>query len=299
MKRIRQERGQAAVLTVVFLVVFLGMAGLVLDVGSWFREQRSAQSAADASALAAAQALPESTATAGALAAQYVAKNGGGVAGVAFASKSVANDTVTVRVDRDAPGVFAKLFGIDSVDVGAKATARAGSPASARYAAPIGVDRLHPLLSGPGCPCFNQDTELELEKIGPGAFRFLNINGTSGGTGSKDLEIWILSGFDGYMPLGWYGSDPGAKTSSNVDSAMKKMIGEELLFPIYSRTQGGGSNFTYEVIGWVGFLVADWIKVQGNDKIIKGQFVRVIWEGILSTSGSTNGFGVRTIQLVD
>jgi secretion/DNA translocation related TadE-like protein len=299
MKSIRRERGQAAVLTVVFLVVFLGMAGLVLDVGSWFREQRSTQSAADASALAAAQALPENTATASALASQYVAKNGGGVASVTFNTTSFANDTVTVRVQRDAPGVFAKLFGIDSVNVGAKASARAGSPAAAKYAAPIGVDKLHPLLAGPGCPCFNESTQLRLEKIGPGAFRFLNIDGSSGGTGSQDLAAWILSGFDGYMPLGWYGSDPGAKTSSNIFAAMKQMIGEELLFPIYSRTQGGGSNFTYEVVGWVGFLLTDFIKVQGNDKIIEGHFVRVIWEGILSTSGSSNGFGVRTIQLVE
>ena len=61
MNRLRSERGQATVLTVIFLVALLGVVALVLDVGSWFREQRDTQSAADAAALAAAQALPEST----------------------------------------------------------------------------------------------------------------------------------------------------------------------------------------------------------------------------------------------
>ncbi len=61
MNRLRNDRGQAAVLTVIFLVALLGAVAMVLDVGSWFRAQRATQSAADAAALAAAQALPEST----------------------------------------------------------------------------------------------------------------------------------------------------------------------------------------------------------------------------------------------
>ena len=84
MKRLRSERGQAAVLTVIFLVALLGAVAMVLDVGSWFRAQRDTQSAADAAALAAAQALPDSTGTASALATQYLDKNGGGAGEVTF-----------------------------------------------------------------------------------------------------------------------------------------------------------------------------------------------------------------------
>lgn len=299
MNLFRNERGQATVLTVLCVTGLLGMSALVLDLGSWFRADRATQAAADAAALAGAQALPEAPGTANGLVAEYIGKNGGGTRTVSFSSKNVANDTVTVEVERETPGFFAQVFGIASVQVGAKAVARSGTLAKARYAAPIGVDRLHPLLSGSGCPCFNQDTELGLETVGPGAFRFLNIDGTKGGTGTQDMETWILSGFDGYMPLGWYGSNAGAKTSSNITSAMTARIGDELLFPVYSDTVGGGSNFEYNVVGWVGFLVTDFTKIQGNDKKIKGHFVRVIWEGIQSTSGSPSGFGARAIQLVE
>ena len=63
-------------MTVVFMVVLLGFAALVIDVGSWYRAHRSAQATADASALAGAAVLPD-TAAATSLATQYAAKNGG------------------------------------------------------------------------------------------------------------------------------------------------------------------------------------------------------------------------------
>lgn len=298
MKRISSDRGQATVLTVIFLVALLGAVAMVLDVGSWFREQRDTQSSADAAALAAAQALPEAPGTANGLASEYLGKNGGGTSQVTFSSNRSANDTVTVKVTRQAPGVFAKLFGLDSVDVHAQASARAGHPDAARWAAPIAVDRAHPLLNCSPLPCFGQATTLDLEKVGPGAFRLLNLDGSQGGSGSQLLADWITKGYDSYMPLGWYGSDPGAKfNSSNVKGAMNFKLGDELLFPIYDQTTGGGANFQYHVIGWVGFIVTGF-DAKGNGGTVDGHFVRVIWEGIQSTSGAANDFGVRAIELV-
>ena len=73
MKKIN-ERGQSMVLALVFLTVLMGMSALVLDVGSWYRAHRAAQSTADASALAAAQVLPDTTASRS-LANQYAAND--------------------------------------------------------------------------------------------------------------------------------------------------------------------------------------------------------------------------------
>lgn len=294
----RQERGQAAVLTVVFLTVLLGMAGLVLDVGSWYRAQRATQSAADAAALAAAQALPESPAAARTLANEYVAKNGGGEPEITFSSRVLPDDTVTIRLARNAPGVFTKLFGISSVNVGARAVARAGGLAKARWAAPIGVDQRHPLLQCKPLPCFGEETTLDLEKVGPGAFRLLNLDGSKGGTGPGTLADWVTRGFDGYMPLGWYGSDPGTKfNSSQVKDAMSIRIGDELLFPIYLQTRENGANFEYEVSGWVGFVVTRF-SGNGNHGTISGAFERVIWEGIQSDAGAKDDYGARAVALV-
>jgi Flp pilus assembly protein TadG len=225
----RSDRGQATVLTLVFLVVLLGMAALVLDLGSWYRSDRATQSAADAAALAGAQALPSDPGGASTLALQYSNKNGGGLAGgdISISSGLAPNDTIKVKLTRSASGVFTKLFGVHSVTVGAHATARASLMDQARYVAPIGVNVLNPKLKGNAtCPCFGigNPTTLPLGKTGaPGAFDLLNIDSSHGGTGPSILADWILHGYDGYLSLGDYFSDAGAKWNSNeVQAALER-----------------------------------------------------------------------------
>ena len=55
------EGGQAIVLVVVSLVVLLGMAALVIDIGYAYYTHRSLQASADAAALAGAQELPDAS----------------------------------------------------------------------------------------------------------------------------------------------------------------------------------------------------------------------------------------------
>ena len=300
MNRVRKESGQAILVTVVFMTALLGTVALVVDVGSWFRTQRGLQATADAAALAAAQALPDSPGTAGALASEFVTKNGGGTAVVTFATRLRPNDTVRVRLSTNASGVFAKIFSVDSVEIGARAAARAAIPGSARWAAPIAVDERHPLISGVGCPCFNEPTELDLLKIGPGAFRLVNVDGSHGGTGPDTLGDWIRTGFSGYMPVDWYFSDSGVKfNSSQVVSALDDRIGDVLLFPVYRETVAEGANFDYHVVGWVGFRLQSY-QIQGSKKNkLFGQFETIIWEGIQSESADDPDYGVRTIALVE
>jgi hypothetical protein len=295
------ESAQSLVITLLFMVVLAGMAAAVLDVGSWYRADRKLQANADAAALAGAHELPDSTVEAELAAVDYGNRNDGGVeaSGVSFKTTAVDHDTIEVLAERPTPGFFARIFGFDSVTVRAKAVARSGAPGKARWAAPIAVDEKHPLLQCTPLPCFNQDTTLDLTKTGPGAFRLINIDASRGGVGPTTLADWIRNGFDGYMPLNWYFSDPGAKfNSSQVRSALSDRLGTEMLFPIYSDTRGGGANFEYYVIGWVGFRI-DSYDVKGSSGKLFGQFTRVVWEGILNESASGADFGVRTVALVE
>src|SRR6187551_4055604 len=139
MTRHKQNCGQAYVITILFLAVLLAMAAAVLDIGSWYRADRSLQATVDAAALAGAQALPTSTANASALASQYATKNGGGTINVTFQSKVFPNDTIKVTGSRPAPGFFSKVLGVKSVTVHANATARAGLLSAAKWVVPIVV----------------------------------------------------------------------------------------------------------------------------------------------------------------
>jgi Flp pilus assembly protein TadG len=300
LRRFRDEKGQAFVLSFLFLTVLLGMSAAVLDVGAWYRAQRHLQATVDAAALAGAQALPDDQAQASSLASQYLDKNGGAATrSVSFKSGLTSADSVKVTATRNAPGIFSKVLGIKSVKVQATATARADTVEEARWAAPIAVDEKHPMLQCKPLPCFNEDTTLDLKKTGPGAFRLVNLDGSRGGTGPPILADWIERGFDGWMPLGWYYSDPGAKfNSSQVKDALDDRLGDELLFPIYRATRGQGASFEYLVVGWVGFVITSY-DIQGSKSSLSGYFTRVIWEGIQNESGGATDFGVRAVSLVE
>lgn len=296
----RRDCGQAAVLTVLFMVVLLGMAAAVLDVGSWYREDRELQATMDSAALAAAQSLPDDPANADALASEYASKNGGGLDETDITTTTIANDTVKVTGSRPAPGFFSKLLGIDSVTVNATAKARSGVLANAKWAAPIAVDEQHPYLQAER---WNEPTQLELDTVGPGAYRLINIDGTYGGTNPGTLGDWIRNGYEGYMPLDWYYSDPGAKynTNPNFKSALEDVMasGKELLFPVYRQTKAQGAGFEYEIVGWVGFVVTGFEITGSKNNIIDGYFTKVVWEGIFSEEASPEDFGARAVSLVE
>jgi Flp pilus assembly protein TadG len=303
----RDQRGQAFVVTVLIITSLLGLTALVLDVGSWFRAHRQLQATADASALAGAQALPDDPGQASTLANDYAAKNTSGLQGITInlSQTYVSNDTIKVHVAKPAEGFFSKVFGVDSVNEGASATARVAGMKSALYVAPIVVNQQHPMLTGCNGPCFGSSyqTTIPVSQTGaPGAFGLVNLDPQSGGTsGASTLANWIENGFDKYLDIGNYASDPGVKFNSNqIQDAMTARIGTEMLFPVYDTLTGQGSNAQYHIIGWVGFYVTG-VDKQGNNGNVSGYFTRVIWTGIQASSAGGGGpnLGARAVQLVD
>jgi secretion/DNA translocation related TadE-like protein len=309
--RTNNERGQATVLTLIFLVVLLGMAALVLDIGSWYRADRHTQSTADSAALAGAQSLPDDTGQAVSLASSYAGKNGGGLQSATISSSIASNDTIKVKISRQSPGIFTKLFGHDSTTVGSSATARVAPMAQAMYVAPIVVNIQHPALHCGGTqkrpiPCFGQPTELDLLDLhkpgsgnAAGSFGLINLTGDpTGNVGAGTLAGWMERGYDHMMPLGKYDAAPSANfNNSQFLNALKDRIGDDVLFPIYDTLTGPGSNAQYNVIGWIGFHVTSY-HASGNTGWVRGWFTSVIWRGIQSTSSSGSNWGSKTIQLV-
>jgi Flp pilus assembly protein TadG len=293
------------VLSVVWMVVLLGMAGLVIDVGSWYRSQRDLQADADAAALAGAQELPKDTSTAGGLAKTYALKNGFTLptSGITISGTAIPDDSITVKVDKNAPTFFSKIFGVATVPVRAEATAKSSPMGSAKYVAPIAVNIQHPLQSGINagvtCPCFDVPTTLPLGKTGaPGAFALIDLD-DKGGTGASDLAAWIQNGYQDYLDIGDYFSNTGAKfDSSQINAALQARLGTVLMFPVYDTLTGTGVNALYHVIAWVGFRV-DSFAASGNTGSLTGVFTSITWEGLPASqnSGQPN-LGVRVVTLI-
>jgi Putative Flp pilus-assembly TadE/G-like len=305
----RDERGQAIVLMTLSLVVIMGMAALVLDVGNWFHTKRRLQGTADAAALAGAQLLPNDSSGAQSQALAYADKNGGDVAGanITVTSTVLPNDTISVRARRTDPGIFSGILGIVSADIDARAKARVGPPTKARYVAPMVVDCEHPLIhncNGDSTPDFQVPTTMDYDPMGaPGAYGMLNLGGDQN-PGSSEEADWILHGFDQYLGLGNYRSDPGAKfSSSNIQDALQQRMGTVLLFPVFKVLDGTGQNAVYEIIGWIGFHLNAY-EVHGNNATLHGYFTEFIAQGILASSGGgdsgpSSSFGVKSIQLIE
>jgi hypothetical protein len=130
------ERGQAIVLVVAFLGVLLGCAALVVDVGYAYYTKRSLQAQADAAALAGAQKLPNSGAAVS-LADQYSGRDGAknqkdnlppvtteAMVKCLEGSPCSPVNAVEVKQTTAVPTQFARILGIDSLSVSARAVAK-------------------------------------------------------------------------------------------------------------------------------------------------------------------------------
>jgi Flp pilus assembly protein TadG len=315
--KIKNQKGQSMVLALVFLTVLMGMAALVLDVGSWYRAHRAAQSTADAAALAGAQALPD-TAQATSLANQYATKNTGSGGSytrqITVSQQGFEPDTVKVKVTRPAPGFFAKLFGINTVSVSRSATARAWNVEQVRGVAPITVNYKHPLLNctrgqNPTCnPNFGSPTTLTLEDIhtsggkdAAGSFGLINLDQNDPNPGANTLADWLLNGYPDYLGVGKYESATGANfNNSQFTSALDRQIGHELMFPVYRLLKGPGGNAIYDIIGWVGFVITSY-NTSGSNGTIYGHFTRYVTDGVPAEhgGGGAQGLGVHKVELTN
>jgi hypothetical protein len=119
----RRESGQALIIVVLFLAVLLGMAGLVVDVGSWYVQHRKAQAAADFGALAAAAELPTRRRAAETVGAGYVDENLPGATAEVNLSYNGDPRKVEVKAKTKGETYFLRLFGFDTVDISARAVA--------------------------------------------------------------------------------------------------------------------------------------------------------------------------------
>jgi hypothetical protein len=126
----RRQEGQAVAMIILFMFSLLSVSACVIDVGSWYQRHSSAQSVADAAALAGTSLLDASWSQAYDAARANFARNGSPDETItitpttAFPGSGLpGGDSMHVVVDGTAPSAFAAIFGVKSVHIQARATA--------------------------------------------------------------------------------------------------------------------------------------------------------------------------------
>ncbi|MFC9350795.1 TadE/TadG family type IV pilus assembly protein [Arthrobacter sp. NPDC057013] len=332
--RIEQERGAAAVLVAVMMLVLMGAGALAVDVGQIYAERAQLQNAADAGAIAIAQACHATGCTqsqAEAIAQDLANSNSNDASSkVLQVDMSVANQVTVRTTTRDGTSgagflrqMFSSAVNAPPATVGAHATAALEFP-----------------TRGSGFPlaisnhCYNLSAALatgEVQKISykPGG-TCTGPSGTQipGGWGWLDRSSpCVATTQNGNNQIG---SDPGNNPPTdcqNVLSGWKATIlagGEvDVAFPIFDNATNQGQNGQFHIIGYATFKIWGWkfgnngvyefrntstspgmtsalACSGGNNRCVIGQFIK--FESIDSFTGGSGGgtnLGTVIIKLID
>lgn len=271
-EHVAHEQGQNLVVFAVLLVVMIALAGLVIDGGFSLAKRRQAQNAADAGALAGADALcAGDTAKALALANDYAKnKNGAAAADVSMSSEMI---SVTTYVPHQT--FLARVFGTDVVTPTAFAAAGCCTPCigtvlptawncqpeageiitdTSTYTCTINYGT----LSGGGPIYLFMDSESTSEDYycqdppnsGQPANSLdcdWNNDGTNeifaggnrswldlngGGGGASELSYWVEHGYGPVVPHTWFSGQPGTENSVYIN-VENFVEGKVVLLPVF------------------------------------------------------------------
>jgi Putative Flp pilus-assembly TadE/G-like len=302
--RSRGESGQVIVFVVFILTALVGIAALVIDVGSWYRADRHLQTAADAAALAGAQELPTKPSTAVSVAMDYgTVRNGSGLAALSVNPTIPRSDTIHVSATAEAPGFFARVISAayDEVTVKAEAEAQVLAPLSLKNVAPIAVyEDMACIVSNPSCfgqpvtLTFDENAEFDPTKS---KFGLLDLD-RDGSAGAGDMKEWLEDGYPDYLSINTdYPPANGEKNGIKQELEDAADEGRVLLFPVYD---SANASTGYHVIGWAAFVIDEVVKWTGHEHEFTGHFVTFIATDLAgggTISDPDLDFGVQVITL--
>jgi len=285
-RRLRGERGAAAVILSLLMVPLLGFTALAVDAGAVYAEKARLQPAADAAALAVAQdcargACGNMLATATAIVA---ANNGGATSRPPVLSS--APTSVTVTGDKPVQHWFAPVIGIDATAVSATATVAWGTPGAGTAELPLTFSWCEfAAQTGGGLPSGTTSRTILFPKTSgtgctgpshlfvPGGFAYLDTN-------PGRCEATSARGGRSYSSTG--NSVPSSCSTADFSA----LIGHTVLLPLFDDAGSTGSNAWYHVYGYAAFKITGYFlggqyrtspqPCNGSERCISGYFTRFV-----------------------
>ena len=307
-ERGRESRGQVFPLVALLMTGLIGMTAFAVDVGSWERDHRGLQAAADAAALAGAEDLPYDQTAASGLASSYARKNSGLTPIVSFPTAN----TIDVKLSHQATGYFSPA--VDSktrqVTISAESKAQAGIVSSAQGAVPLVMNKNQAQLTAcNGIPCFNTSVTVKINDdttLGGGQAGLIDLrtNG-DGSVTATQIADWVTNGLTTALPSNAYYYSAGSCKFSNQSfhTALDAKVASAspLLMPVYDPTKTDATTNPprYYIVGFAALVITSYrLNGCGNKSdFITGYFVHLVTRGI-SDGSATSDYGVRVVTLV-
>lgn len=305
------QRGAAFVLVAAGMVVLLGFAALVTDIGMLVLHKQRLSNAVDAAALAGAGELPANPVLAREIAENYALLNGyTSDPPLISADNGCPSSKITVTATRQVDFTFARVLGVNTGTVSARASAAVTALSSFKGAAPLSIpnqdftfNTRYILKQGSNSP--------EPSPLGPGTYGALSL----GGTGASNYEDNLKYGYDGRLTVG----DEVDTETGNMSNPTKRAIDWRisqcnhsptctpacfepgcpriLIVPVYEPVNiENGQVKKIKIAGFAAFLV-ERVTGQGDENYIEGYFIRLVADGD-SVSGAAD-YGVKGVKLVE
>jgi len=316
------ERGSIVVIAAISFVMLLSVAALVIDIGLAYLEAGNLQKAADAAVYSAGKLLPVKVSDNDRInvikddAIHYAEVNGfNGLTRDNIILGNVIDGSYTyikVEASEAVSTNFAKVMGINEINVTRTAAAKLSPTSKTTGASPLGIlkSQLEEAIEN------NQVTSIVL-KYGSadgvqGFFGALDLDGKQGG-GAKDYKLWLSYGFPGEIAVGdilleehgnmmgatyegflaayggctHYGAPEGVGcTYEHYDSSCPR-IAKVVVYTDHTKS-------TVKVAGFAAFILES--QVNGY---ITGSFLNTLTSGQGSggDAGSASDYGLYTLML--
>jgi hypothetical protein len=291
------NKGNAAIILCIAIVVLLGFTAYVIDIGLLYAERTKLSNAVDAAALAAVLELPASSSKAEAVAKEYLTKNGVSPDDTTI-DVSDDNKSIEIKGIRNVEHFFAPVIGIDSSDVSAGAKAVIGPAKSVNGGIrPFAVEAFD----------YTYGARVTLKEGGGDGYHGNYKALALGGTGKPTYQNNAIHGYNGTIAVGdWISTETGNMTGatnaianyinsevSNVDFTNPESVSiprdsvRLWTIPLVETLIVNGRE-QVQVIAFAQFYVE---KVESNagKTDITGRFVRYVIKGEIDTTLEDTG----------
>ncbi|PGS51939.1 TadE/TadG family type IV pilus assembly protein [Bacillus sp. AFS041924] len=292
---LKNESGVTAVFVGLLMVFFLGVTAIVIDVGRLYLEKSKLQKAVDAAVLGGGQVLVNNQSQAKTIAKDLALNN---TYTITDSDITVTSNYIKVTNEVSVPMTFAKVIGINNVNVSASAKVIVGPLKKGTGITPIAIEK----------SAIPDGKQLKCDNPNKGNCGYLDL----GGNGASGLEDAIKNGTsvaindtaktktgqswgpveDAFQYLIDSDADkPICQSAATADRSCKRVI----FCPVIDTWDGVNGKDTVKIIG----LAAYWIEgINKSDKEVKGQFIKMVGPGEIGDIGigDYNLYGVKLVE---